>query len=557
MKKSILALGATVALGGLGFAGTAQAIAVYGPVDGVSDATSLRLSPGGVGHMLYVPYYNAQEGTSTMFSVVNTDSTRGKAVKVRFRGAANSDDVLDFTLYLSPNDVWSANLSQGANGMGVLTTSDVSCTDPLKEGAAGTDTSYWADEGNGKFSAPLSDLRLDQNLSPEVRALNANEGYIEILNMADILPSSNKDSLYYAIKHQNGVAPCTPETLQAIRSLDGGIFNLNPNEEGIKDEYNGELAAPRGGLMGSWAVLNQSKLASVSGDMGAIVAVREEVSAGGARSIEVGPDGVTPVSATANLAFFPQLDVAINGAVDMLELTADPLLRDGTLEPLWFDLPDMSTPLAADNSTDQARNLSTAISRAAFYNEYAAGGIATTDWVVSQPTRRYFAAMDYADAHSQSANTVPTIVWNANMNDHAISTTDSAPSIVNNRYAGLTKIAGAYGSQACHLFGITTWDREEVEARVTVGGGFSPGVAVRDPMCGEVFTLSFNGQASFLNAKITNRNMNAVGAEGWGRMTPPTASNVRLPLVGYSAISMSNNSTGASFGWTLPHRWDN
>ena len=42
---------------------------------------------------------------NTYVSVVNTTDVV-KVVKVRFREGKNSREVLDFNLYLSPNDVW-------------------------------------------------------------------------------------------------------------------------------------------------------------------------------------------------------------------------------------------------------------------------------------------------------------------------------------------------------------------------------------------------------------------------------------------------------------------
>ncbi|MBP7530325.1 MAG: cell surface protein, partial [Ottowia sp.] len=109
MKKSILSLSAAVALGGLGFAGAANAIAVF-DTDGAAGGPVV-LHPAGTGHQLFTPYYTAQGNMATLINIVNTDAVNGKAVKVRFRGASNSDDVLDFTLFLSPGDVWSGMVS--------------------------------------------------------------------------------------------------------------------------------------------------------------------------------------------------------------------------------------------------------------------------------------------------------------------------------------------------------------------------------------------------------------------------------------------------------------
>ncbi|MCS6997690.1 MAG: hypothetical protein NZ533_12255, partial [Casimicrobiaceae bacterium] len=83
-KKKLLA--AAVAAGASALAGTAGAVAI---------------NADGLGQALIYPYYTARDGQTTFVSVVNT-TTQGKVVKVRFREALNTDDVLDFNLFLSP-----------------------------------------------------------------------------------------------------------------------------------------------------------------------------------------------------------------------------------------------------------------------------------------------------------------------------------------------------------------------------------------------------------------------------------------------------------------------
>ena len=77
-----------------------------------------------------VPYFNTQGTNATLLNITNTDTVNGKAMKVRFRGGANSDDVFDFQLYLSPGDVWTANIAAGSTGVSRMLTSDKSCTLP-------------------------------------------------------------------------------------------------------------------------------------------------------------------------------------------------------------------------------------------------------------------------------------------------------------------------------------------------------------------------------------------------------------------------------------------
>jgi len=122
MKKSILASSIAAAVFGLGAVTGAQAAEALSATTGSANY--------GIGDVLLVPYYSAQAENATLLYIINTDTQSGKAVKVRFRGAANSDDVFDFQVFLSPKDVWTANISKGADGLARLTTSDTTCTKP-------------------------------------------------------------------------------------------------------------------------------------------------------------------------------------------------------------------------------------------------------------------------------------------------------------------------------------------------------------------------------------------------------------------------------------------
>ena len=537
MKKSILALGAAVALGGLGVAGSAHAVAFFGT--GTPDTHSalpgsnlLSLNPGATGHMLFTPYFTAQGNMGTLFNITNTDLVRGKAVKVRFRGAANSDDVLDFTVFLSPGDVWTGSVAKdAATGRAATSTSDKSCTIP--------DASA--------FPGVFKTDRLASYLAADVKNANTNEGYIEVLNMADIPPFLNMvkgaggsvvNPLFTNIKHKGGVAPCDNLAFQTV--LNTTLLAAGTDAEAVG------LFEPTGGLMGSWAVFNQSQLAVYSGNQTAVVASN-------GWSLD---SALTPLTARGRIAFAPQQGAPIGGVLPggtVDSVTADPLLRGGApvIQPLWFDLPDMSTPLTivAAGPVTEADQLSKSLWRSAVYNDYvatAAGAAVpmSTDWVVSQPTRRYHAAVNYGASASASS-----LVWNADMANNATPTTTTAPATTTlNMYAPLTlNKTLAMGPQACIMLNFSSAGREEQFQ--TAGGGFSPGVSL--PNCGEVFTVTF-GATSVLQGAITNTVVSPVSSEGWARLALGAG---RLPIVGYAATSIKNTASNGNYGLTLPHRW--
>jgi hypothetical protein len=205
MRKNLIAMSVATLVAGLGMAGGAAAnvlldngAATISP----SNATFQEVRPGGIGHQLIVPYFNTQEGNATLFNIVNTDGVNGKAVKVRFRGASNSDDLFDFQVYMSPNDMWTATVTQTAAGLSVLTTSDTSCTIPSIL------------SGQSFVTA-----RLPAGFTDQQKATQTREGYIEIFNMADVPPllpstatgaaTATANPLFTSTKHPaNGRPTC-------------------------------------------------------------------------------------------------------------------------------------------------------------------------------------------------------------------------------------------------------------------------------------------------------------------------------------------------------------
>src|SRR5678816_4391157 len=117
-RKSLYA--ALAGVSALGVTGAAQAV---------------NLNPDGLGQVLIYPYYTTRADAggnayTSLLSVVNTTSS-AKAVKVRFLEGKNSREVLDFNLFLSKHDVWTAAiLPDTTTGGAKVGTFDLSCTLP-------------------------------------------------------------------------------------------------------------------------------------------------------------------------------------------------------------------------------------------------------------------------------------------------------------------------------------------------------------------------------------------------------------------------------------------
>ena len=99
-KKKSLHAAVLAGLAALGAAGTANAV---------------HINPDGLGQVLVFPYYTVRNGNATAMSIVNTTSLT-KIVKVRFLEGKNSREVLDFNLFLSPQDVWTGVVIPTAAG---------------------------------------------------------------------------------------------------------------------------------------------------------------------------------------------------------------------------------------------------------------------------------------------------------------------------------------------------------------------------------------------------------------------------------------------------------
>lgn len=74
------------------------------------------VNPGGLGDLLIYPYYNVRSNHLNLFNIINTDTVNGAKVRVVFRAAEDSREILDFSVCLSRGDVWTAYLIDDGNG---------------------------------------------------------------------------------------------------------------------------------------------------------------------------------------------------------------------------------------------------------------------------------------------------------------------------------------------------------------------------------------------------------------------------------------------------------
>lgn len=227
MKKKLVSLAVVAALGG-----------------GMTAAQAVHVNNDGLGQVLLYPFYSVEGGNDTYITVVNT-TDKTKAVKVRFLEGMNSQEVLDFNLYLSPRDVWVAVVSDRGNedGAAILRTNDTSCTVPAipADGVAFRNFQFTADSVSG--------------------VTRTREGYLELIEMGTVIDEASPSTFTPATwaKHVNGV----PNDCASLRSAwtQGGQWATNPNRA---------MEPVSGGLYGTGVLINVDRGTAVAYDATAL-----------------------------------------------------------------------------------------------------------------------------------------------------------------------------------------------------------------------------------------------------------------------------------------------
>ena len=217
------------------------AIAATGLLGAGGVAQAVNLSEDGTGNVLIYPYYTvrataAGNTANTYLSVTNTTAST-KAVKVRFREGRRSREVLDFNVFLSPFDMWTAVVTPTSSGAQVQTY-DKSCTIPSFYAVGDTDNSGASSPvafRSAAYAVPVdgAGVTLDRT----------REGYIEVFEMATYLDNSrvHKGSLH---SQSTGL----PFDCSLFDDTDAAI----------------EAKEVRGGLMGMGQLINPGAGASMS-----------------------------------------------------------------------------------------------------------------------------------------------------------------------------------------------------------------------------------------------------------------------------------------------------
>jgi hypothetical protein len=128
MKKNILSLAVAASATGIASLASAQ----------------MYINTEHTGEALIFPFYSAQNGNDTYISIANT-TAQTKAVKVRIIEGEDSQETLDFNLYMSPQDHFSFAITADGDGA-LLRTADSSCTVPAITGDVPFTDLLWVED---------------------------------------------------------------------------------------------------------------------------------------------------------------------------------------------------------------------------------------------------------------------------------------------------------------------------------------------------------------------------------------------------------------------------
>jgi hypothetical protein len=322
-RKSLYA--ALAGVGALGVTGTADAV---------------NVNPNSLGQVLIYPYYTVNTDSrgnafNSLISVVNSTNS-AKAVKVRFLEGKDSREVLDFNLFLSKYDVWTAAvIPSPVTAGGRVFTTDQSCTIPPNTLLqAGVDFVNFAYTGSASDGA-------DQGLD------RTKEGYVEMIEMGSIFT----DTCTYAdITHINGV----PKDCAGIS--DAQAFS--------------DTGSATGGLFGAVQIINVDSGGDYDADAVALQRFNNL------------DDQYTPSNSVS-----PNLASAFPATSVIYDAVSNKLHTSGETGRLNIYISNWPTPtyFAADT-------VSAVLMHNSVLNEYVLDTVTNsgTDWVVTFPTKRFY-----------------------------------------------------------------------------------------------------------------------------------------------------------------------
>jgi len=482
-------------------------LAVAATVASGAAVAGMYVSPEKHGEVLMFPFYNADNGNATNMHIVNTTGDV-KAVKVRFVEYKNSDEVLDFNLYLSKHDHFAFGVIKDPNGDGAaIITADNSCTVPALGSPNGIYSGTQTENADGSITRvqPFVNYQYANTKDVDSSIQRTLTGHVEVIEMGIVnnvgtgTAAAKTQYATFATHGANGV-PANCAGLDAAWASGGWSTSGDPTSG---------LSAPEGGLYGLAYHINVEAAAA----FGFEPTVVDDFSDGTINHTDPGKTLPSIVSGQLQAANFHGLG------------------GDQHLQRTYADGLDSINSILMTDSLANDVMINPAI-----------GG--QTDWVITFPTKRQAVEKTTAAAVRDPF-------------------TDN--------WRGSYLSGSVYKEKpACEPVDVNQWDREEAFTANT--NSFSPLPAqVTSSICNEVSVIAMGaaGTASALSAVTGVINLGFPYDEGWQKIgfgkTNTTTSKKQLletndngigimglPAIGFAAYKVNNGAM--SYGNAAEHK---
>lgn len=535
-----------------------QAIALATLMGSAAVAQAASVNPDGIGGALVYPLYTVNDGNTSLVSVVNTSSTEYKAVKVRFVEAKNSAEVLDFHLYLSPNDVWSGTIVPTATGA-KLVSNDKSCI----AGVSANDGTF------PKDGLPFSteQITMDEaRLAPANRSTDAEKaarvrvGHFEAIEMGNIgagtptVQPAPAKTLRAAILHTNGVpGGCDVVTSWWKNDL-GMLAGTDDRTNKLGTAAVGEVTAPTGKLYGTSGIVNVVAGWAASYDAVALINAAAPGAAGADTNFYTAAQHPRPGS------IYPHL-----GTVDAASVAA----QDHTANTSTAGA-GVTFVVPSDTRLDEVTE---ALEVAGIYNDYYVEPAldAGTELVVTFPTKRFY-TFETVDADDATAVAKRYIYTNSAYDFGGAYANNGGPTGATAPEGADWATTVATGASAFE----TRWNHVAKTARVAfvsptlygkdeqevkANDGFispRPIVAGEIDLNYEANVIALNGSNALGTNGLVSVSVDTPFMEGWLRLNRVGTPAAAVPAVGFGVITTKNgvSADGAlrNFAQTFKHK---
>lgn len=313
---------------------------------------AVRLDPDGMGQVLIYPYYTVRGGNQTIYTVTN-HTDRHKVLQVIMNEGRNGRATIAFNLFLAPHDSWTATtFSFGDSDEAFLLPGDSSCTYPQFDTYALPDGRRYVE----LFPFDYSGSRRDSGPGGYDRM---REGSFKIFELGTVIP---------------GTPPAVAMT-PAANGLPPGCSSLGAAYAGAgywAQDRKTHLTNPTGGLSGEAMILNVAAGTVMAYQATALAEFRADPSdvPQGSRSTVVNHFEPSAMSVGLDDAISDPATGFVTAAIDL------PNRRQELQYAQVRAIDAVSAVLAAD-----AVNIN-------YVSDASVG--ATTDWVITFPTRPFY-----------------------------------------------------------------------------------------------------------------------------------------------------------------------